>query len=283
NAHIAGHGSTFDFLIFIPYVMGTTLRGAPLHPHNSIIWPCLHDEIWAYMAPTRAILSGAVGVIFNTAAEQQLMEEKLHIRHPHTVIAGMGFDSPAGDAAAFRQKYPQLDEPFFVYAGRLDASKNIDLLHLYFLKYQSRHRRPLNLALLGDGPLARHDLKGIFTLGFVDEVTKRNALAAAAFLCQPSLYESFSVVLMEAWAQGRPTLVHEHCPVTVNHVRQAQGGLYFANYNDFEGAIDYLLVHPDQANQMGANGRAYVRQHYNWPVLIDRLEQAMLNWREQLR
>jgi glycosyltransferase involved in cell wall biosynthesis len=279
--HIEDNGAKFDFLIFIPYLVGMTLCGAKIQPHKSLIWPCLHDELFAYLAPLRALLLDAAGIVFNTASEHELMVKKLRLEHPRTVVAGMGLDVVAGDKAAFRQEYPDIGEPFFIYAGRLEAGKNVDLLFRYFRQYQSQHRYKLDLVLLGDGPLNNgRKYPGIIPLGFVDEATKRNAMAAATFLCQPSLSESFSIVLMESWAQGRPVLVHEHCPVTLDHVRQAQGGLYFADYDDFAGALEYLLMHPIQANTMGANGQAYVQQNYNWPVIMDRLEQALLSWLE---
>lgn len=280
-AHIMANGLDFDFLMFMPYAVGTTMYGASIYPYKSIVWTCLHDELMAYLDPTRHLLTSVAGIILNTPAEQELMVKKLRIKHPRTVVAGMGFDIPPGDATAFRQKYPHITDQFLVYAGRLETGKNADLLKQYFVEYRSRHSQQLNLVLLGDGPVGAANQAGVIHLGFVDETTKRNTLAAATFLCQPSLNESLGIVLMEAWSQRRPVLVHEHCPVTVTHVRQAQGGLYFANYSDFEGAVEYLLAHPEQANQMGSNGYAYVRQNYNWQAIMNRLEQALGSWLER--
>jgi glycosyltransferase involved in cell wall biosynthesis len=280
-AHIMANGPDFDFLIFMPYAVGTTMYGASIYPHKSIVWTCLHDELAAYLHPTRRLLASATGLIFNTLAEQEFIVKRLRIKHPRTIVAGMGFDILAGDAVTFRQTYPQIAERFFIYAGRLEEGKNVDMLIQYFVEYRSRHSQQLDLVLLGDGPVGKMNRAGIIPLGFVDEATKRDALAAATFLCQPSVNESFGIVLMEAWSQRRPVLVHEHCPVTVTHVRQAQGGLYFANYSDFEGAVEYFLARPDQANQMGTNGYMYVRQNYNWELITNRLEQALFSWLEQ--
>ena len=281
--YIANHGLDFDFLIYVPYIVGMSYCGTKLHPHKSILWSCLHDELFAYLAPTRNMLKNVTGIVFNTPSEQRLLENKLQIKHPRTVVAGMGFDITTGDKEAFRQEYPQIGEKFFVYAGRLEPSKNVDLLFDYFLHYISQQGPKLDLVLLGTGPLSDgRNHPSIIPLGFIDEQSKRNVLAAATFLCQPSLYESFSIVLMESWAQKRPVLVHERCDVTVDHTRLAQGGLYFANYDDFEGVVEYFLTNPEQGNMMGANGQRYVQQHYNWSMIIDRLEQALLCWLEQM-
>ncbi len=280
-AHIAANGDSVDFLILMPYVMGTAFYGAAIHPHKSLVWPCLHDEVTAYLLPTRALLTNAAGLIFNTEAEREFMVSRLRITHPRTVVVGMGFDLLPGDADAFRQQYPQIEHPFCAYVGRLEGGKNAGLLMRYFDEYRSRHNRQLSLVLIGDGPLAARNRPGVITLGFVDEATKRNALAAAAFLCQPSLNESFAIVLMEAWAQRKPVLIHEHCPVTIAHVRKSQGGLYFANYDDFEGAVEYLLTHCSQASEMGKNGHEYVHRNYNWQAILDRLERSLSTWLEQ--
>lgn len=279
--HISEYGAKFDFLIFIPYLVGMTLAGAGIYPHQSIIWPCLHDELFAYLIPIRHLLRDAAGIIFNTTSEQELMVKNLRLEPGRSVVAGMGFDLILGDKVAFRRKYPYIAEQFFIYAGRLEAGKNVELLIRYFRQYQAQHGHILDLVLLGDGPLSPtvHQ-PGLIHLGFVDETTKRDALAAASFLCQPSLNESFGIVLMEAWLQRRPVLVHEHSAVTMTHIRHAQGGLYFRDYDDFVGAINYLLAHPDQADTLGANGQAYVQQNYNWPVVLNRLEQALLSWQE---
>ena len=45
-------------------------------------------------------------------------------------------------------------------------------------------------------------------LGYVSEDEKFALLAACDVLLMPSAYESLSVVVLEAWAMGRPVLVN---------------------------------------------------------------------------
>jgi len=47
----------------------------------------------------------------------------------------------------------------------------------------------------------------IFMAGFVSDELRNSALAGALALVQPSYFESFSMVLAEAWAMRRPALV----------------------------------------------------------------------------
>jgi glycosyltransferase involved in cell wall biosynthesis len=58
--------------------------------------------------------------------------------------------------------------------------------------------------------------------------------------------------------------------VTVEHCRNANGGLYFADHDEFTATLDYLFDHPAAAAQMGRNGRAYVLSRYQWPAIIPR-------------
>ncbi len=111
---------------------------------------------------------------------------------------------------------------------------------------------------------------GVRDLGFVSAQEKHDAHPAAPVFCLPSVNESFSIVLMESWLHETPALVHAGCAVTVEHCRHANGGLYFAGYDEFAATLDYLFDHPAAAAAMGRGGRAYVLSRYRWPVIIPR-------------
>ena len=93
-------------------------------------------------------------------------------------------------------------------------------------------------------------------------------IAASLLLCQPSKNESFSIVIMESWLCGRPALVHQDCEVTRHFAQDANGGLYFSDYMEFEGCVDHILTHPEEAKIMGANGCRYVKEHFDWSVVV---------------
>ena len=97
-----------------------------------------------------------------------------------------------------------------------------------------------------------------------------NAMAAAELLCQPSHNESFSLVIMESWLCGRPVLVHAKCAVTRDFARRSNGGLYFKDYFEFEGCVQYLLSHPEAAKTMGENGGQFVRENFDWDVIVEK-------------
>ncbi len=276
--HLARHGSSYDLLIFLPYLFGTTIYGSAIWPEKSVICPCLHDEPYAYFADVRLMLHSARGLIFISPAEQALAETKLGVRHPAARLVGVGLDEFAADGERFRLKFG-LDGPFVLYAGRLDPMKNVMQLLDFFLAYrQANPERPLKLALAGSGPLRLPDHPDLVPLGFLDQTDLHDAYAAAVALCQPSLVESFSIVLMEAWLAGTPALVHGGCPVTRDHVMRSNGGLYFSSAAEFGEALDWYSDHPQERWQMGALGRAYVQREFSWPVVLDRFRAALALW-----
>ena len=275
-SYISATKEDYRLFVYIPYMFGTTYHGVKVCPERSVLIPCLHDEPYARLKPFRELYPRTAGMVFNSAPEAALAEELYGLSGSgtKTVTMGIGMDTDiTASPERFRQKYG-ISEPFIVYAGRKDDGKNVGTLLRYFGEYLKRRDTAMKLVLIGGGEI---QLPGglvrsgrIADLGFVDRQDKYDALAAAELLCQPSLNESFSLVIMESWLCGRPVLVHEGCPVTRNFVSQCSGGLYFGSYFEFEGCLDYLAAHRDTASAMGENGRNYVRSHFDWDVIVRR-------------
>lgn len=75
---------------------------------------------------------------------------------------------------------------------------------------------------------------------------------------------------MESWLMETPVLVHGECAVTVEHCQRSNGGLYFANYNEFKATLNYLITEKNVAQRMGQLGRNYVLEQFAWPKIIQR-------------
>ena len=272
NRYLRDHAEDLACAIFTPYLFGTTYWGMQAVPEKAIIVPCLHDdEPIARLPAFREMLEGAAGLFFNTEAEWSLATEVLGVVNPRRDIIGYGFSDthPVGDGAAFRARF-NLPSPLLLYSGRLEAYKNVPLLLDYFIRYKTEHPGPLTLVLAGSGSLAIPDRPDIVAVGMIsDPQTLADAYAAATVLCQPSLKESFSLVLMEAWLQSRPVLVHRQCAATREHVQASGGGYCFDDYVSFHIAMQRLLSAPAHAHRLGERGRDYVQQRYHWDVLIE--------------
>ena len=218
-AHLAAERDRYWYL-FIPYCFGTTWEGALAAPDRSLVIPCLHDEPFAYLRWTRRVLRAVRGVCLHVPAERALAEAVAGSDPRTFFLVGEGVDlPPPGDAARFRRKY-RIPDPFLLYAGRKAREKNTPLLVEYYARYRLTHPdRPLRLVLMGGGGVRVPERlsRDVIDLGFVPVQDKYDAYAAALALCQPSLLESFSIVMMEAWLSGTPALVHGRCAVTRDH------------------------------------------------------------------
>jgi glycosyltransferase involved in cell wall biosynthesis len=266
--YIRRHGRD-ALLFFIPYLFSTTFNGAQIYPERSFIIPCLHDEGYARLAILGEVFHRVRGLIFHTQFESRLGRELYSLTLAQTLLFGEGIDTEISfDPERFRRKY-QIKGPYILYAGRRDEGKNTPLLMAYFGLYKKRHPSDLKLVLIGNLPvqIPFDQRENILDLGFVPPEDKYDAYSGAALFCQPSVMESFSIVIMEAWLCGRPVLVHADCQVTVEHCRNCEGGLFFKDYFEFEECLDILIDSPEKAQEMANKGREYVLSHFHWEVI----------------
>lgn len=268
--YLAVHSGEYDWICFIPYLFGTTVHGSRICPEKSILIPCLHDEGYARLQAVQGLFQRCARIVFHAAAEQEL-SRRLYGRLPGLdLLIGEGIDTDlTSDADRFRSKYG-VAGPFVLYAGRKDVEKNVHTLIRYFTAYRETHRDGPKLVLVGPGelpipPQMKHE---ILDLGYLPKQDKNDAYSAATVFCQPSLNESFSIVMMEAWLCDTPCLVSGKCAVTREHVVRSGGGLYFEDYADFEGGLSYLIENQDLRRRMGAGGREYVLTHFSWEAII---------------
>lgn len=268
--YIADHADRFDVLVVLPYAMPLTHYAAWTAPEHVVMWPCLHNEPYAYMEPVRLLLESVWGVMFNSPEESDLAIRLLGIRPHRYAVLGEGV------ILTLSSHRPKSDS-HLLYVGRLEEGKNLSLLYAYVHRY-AESGGDIRLVVLGDGPLKPSKHPAFDYRGFVAEEEKALAYATALALCQPSLNESFSLTLMESWLAGRPVLVYGDCAVTRGHVQRSGGGLWFRAYEEFVGAVEWLKANPDLASRMGHNGGEYVRRNYTWEAVADRFERIVTAW-----
>ncbi len=271
-AYMREHKDEYDLFVYIPYMFGTTYNGIAVCPEKSVLIPCLHDESYIYMTPFKELFPRLAGMIFLSDPEKELAERVYDLANVDDRTLGAGVNTEFTSVAErFRNKFG-IKEKFILYAGRKDPGKGVDVLIKYFGQYKKRHETDLKLVLIGGGEIAipKQIKKDVIDLGFVDIQDKYDAYAAASLLCQPSFYESFSIVIMESWLAGRPVIVNGKCEVTKNFARKSNGGLWFDNYPEFEGTVNYIMEHEDTADQMGINGRQFVLENFAWNVITDK-------------
>lgn len=273
---VASEGGGRQFL-FVLYPFPTSFWGALLAGPRAHLLPCLHDEPYARYGTVRWLFGQARRALANSPAERELALRLYDLPAERVVTAGEGIDlTPVGDGAAFRARHG-LRGPLLMYAGRADLAKNTPLLLSYLREYWARRGGELRLIRTGRDPMALppalHEL--VTDLGDVSAQERHDAYAAADLFVQPSLHESFSIVLMEAWLQGTPALVHGDCAVTRGFAEASGGGLHFRNFGEFAAALDMLLPDAVLRTELGRRGRAFVLANCRWDDVARKTIQAI--------
>lgn len=270
--YIKSNESKYELFVFIPYLFGTTYYGILACPGKAVMMPCLHDEPFAYLTRYKEVFSLVQGMAFLAKPESDLAHKLYPIDHVITKVLGAGVDTEfQGSKDVFVEKY-HITDPFILYAGRKEEGKNVNLLMDYFAKYKKRNPGNLKLVMIGGGKveIPTNIASEVYDLGYVPKQDKYDAYAAAEILCQPSVNESFSIVIMESWLCSRPVLVSGRCKVTSHFVKEAMAGLFFDDYFEFEGCINYIRTHKVVANHMGGNGREYVLKNFSWDTIVEK-------------
>ncbi len=259
-----------DLIAFYPYLYHPTVAGVPLAAGRAVMHPAAHDEAPIRLPLFRDVFSRVDGFVFQTDGERELVEGLFPIAHRRQIVLGLGVEPGEGDPVAAAAAHSLGDRPYLVCIGRVDDGKGATTLTSFFAAYKQRHPGPLALVLVGpvvDRPDPHPD---IVVTGPVDEPTKWGVLRGATALVNPSGYEAFSLVLVEAWSAGVPVLVNERCAATREHVERSGGGFAFDSYARFELAVERLVADDELRHHLAAAGEAYVADRFLWPAVIDR-------------
>jgi glycosyltransferase involved in cell wall biosynthesis len=201
--------------------------------------------------------------VFLTPEERCFVEETFDVKAAVKATIGMPVElTQVPDARRFRQTY-QIRGPFLLYAGRADSSKGCDELFRFFLAAQPYLPTDLELILIGKLAMDMPDHPRIRHLGMLPEHDKADAMAAAKIVVNPSPFESFSIVILEAMLCGTPVLVNGQCSVLKGQVQRSSGGLYYETYSEFVETLQLLLGDEELRTRLGANGRRFVGQNYS--------------------
>lgn len=269
--------SAYDVAVFVTYLYFTAWAGLPAAAGRvpTVLHPTAHDESYLYLRLFDRLFALPTGFAFLTPEEEALVRRRFRARQPGAVV-GVGADvDVSGDPAWFRSRYGLDDRPYLLFVGRFDVGKAADELLAYFLALKDRNPGPLALVIVGEAVVAPPEHPDIVVTGFVDEATKQGALAGAAALVQPSYFESFSIVLLEAWAHGVPALVQGRCDVLSGQVRRSGGGMAYAGFAEFETGVEMLLADAALRRALGERGRKHVEASYRWDDVIDGYERLV--------
>jgi glycosyltransferase involved in cell wall biosynthesis len=253
----------YDFFIFLTYLYCTTFFGLPLAKEKAILVPTAHDEPPIYLSIFESLFKLPKTLIFSTEEEKHFVNFKFNNQSIPSEIIGVGIDIPEQiDANSFKRKFKM--DNFIIYVGRIDESKGCGELCEHFLRYKRDLQSEIKLVLLGKPVMNIPEHPDIVSLGFVSDQDKFDGIKASKLLIMPSKYESFSLVIMEAWLCNNAVLVNGKCEVLKGHATKSNGGLWYNNYDEFRDCLTLLLSNKILRDKMGENGKRYVENNYGW-------------------
>lgn len=160
------------------------------------------------------------------------------------------------------------------YVGGISRIRGITELVQAMGQVQSGVR--LNLCGSFSEPAVEHACKvlqgwqKVNEMGFIDrsgvrEVLGRSVAGLVTLHPMPNYLDALPVKMFEYMAAGIPVISSDF-PLWREIVLGAQCGLCVdpMDPSAISQAIDYLAQHPDEARQMGENGRRAVLENYNW-------------------
>ena len=262
--------SSVDVAAFYPYLYYPTVRGIGHVPMPGVLHPAAHDEPALYLPVFRGTYANADALCYHTMAERRLVQRVHGMADRPQIVLGLGVGEAAEGGRPGGEILGLGDRPYILSVGRVDDHKGSNMLASFFVEYKARHPGPLALALVGPVSAKIPPHPDVVVPGIVDEADKWDILRDATVSISPSALESFSLVVLEAWVSKIPVMVNSTCDPTREHCERSGGGLWFGSYREFEAILERLLADDHLRQVLGTRGRAYVDEHYQWPVLIQR-------------
>ena len=182
-------------------------------------------------------------------------------------------DSPTSPAPRPQGPSPH-ERPYFFFAGRLERIKGLQDVLPAFRAYQDA-----DLLVAGDGEYSaalRSQAAGMSNVRFLGRVSPDDLAwfyGHAIATIVPSLcYETFGIVLIEAFRQGTPVIARRLGPFP-EIVQSSGGGELFDTPEELMTALHRLQHEPGSRRRMSESGyRAYVQRWSESAVLPQYLE-----------
>lgn len=175
--------------------------------------------------------------------------------------------------ATGRLKQSPNNEKIIFYIGRLVREKGVQVLlaagpQIFAAVPDAR------IVIAGTGPMERelkrqaHDTgigHKVTFAGYVSDQMRAELYAKAAVAVFPSLYEPFGIVALEGMASGTPVVVSDTGGLA-EIVTHGENGLKAlpGNVDSVAGNIIALLKDEQLARKIAENGRALVKEVYDW-------------------
>lgn len=168
-------------------------------------------------------------------------------------------------------------DPMILFVGRMVYQKGPDIL-ARAIPYVLNHFPNAKFVFVGDGEMrsdvendARH--LGITHatrfLGYRNGWILKDLFKASDCVCVPSRNEPFGIVVLEAWAAGKPVVATSNGGPSEIVWHEVNGLKIYDNPESVAWGIGTLFSDFEHARWMGRNGRVAVETVFSWDTIAD--------------
>jgi glycosyltransferase involved in cell wall biosynthesis len=303
----------YDALVFFSHAAGTTIHGLPVAPERSVLFPCTAVDPSLRLYVCQEVLGRAAAVGYCSAAERRIVRAYAPRPPRAEEVVGIGVDAvpelhyprlqqdapepdeaTEGDAASedaasvphltgrgvlFRRRH-RLHGSYVLYGGVVQADNGTEELIEYFDSYAAQDGDTA-LLLMGVKMMKLPAEPWLRLSGVLPERDRMAALEAADVAVAPDPDDVAGEQVLESLAAGTPVLASARSPAAVEHCRRSNGGLYYANRDEFVAALRLIMANDRLRSALGRNGRRYIQQHHRWDAVVTRFERLVGRLRGQ--
>jgi glycosyltransferase involved in cell wall biosynthesis len=297
---------SYDVIVFFGLWHPLTVQGLEVAPDRSVLFPYLQLQPGLRFGLWPDIVRSARGLGFFSESERRLLHAYVGVRHPCEEVVGIGVDPPPqqsyprhqqdpndviveddadadddaeaaeyldGRGVPFKRRH-RLYGRFALYGGRVESDNGCEEMFEYFDTYASSDTEA-TLVLMGLKMMKVPEEPYLRLAGVIPDRDRMTAFEAADVTIAPASDDLLAQPLLESLAVGTPVLASARNRAAVEHCRRAGAGLYYANREEFVGALTLLTKNTNLREKLGANGRAYIRSHHRWDGVLGRFDRLI--------
>ncbi len=240
-----------------------------------IITPFIHQgfpELY-FTSVKLSILNNSNGIFVISESEKNILKKYGIDENKISIISPVLPEQKdfCKDTEKFRKKFSiPSDSKIILFVGSKSFSKGIIHLMESMTVVWKNHDDVILLLIGPDSKefidyfsnLPKSHKSKIINLGTVDDETKTNAYFACDIFAMPSKSESFGLVYLEAWLQGKPVIGCNISPIS-DIIENKENGLLvdFGNTTQIGNAILHLIDNPKICKKYGKSGKKKILEY----------------------
>jgi FkbM family methyltransferase len=263
-------GTPFAPIAWVPPIARS--RGVPV-----VLLPHFHveDRYYHWKGYYRAFRDADCVLGAPDSTKEQFFDK---IDAPVEIVAGGGIDLDEFAAERLercRDEFMRVRDssrPYALVLGRKAGGKRYSLV----LEAARMAGAEFDIVMIGpDDDRLPIEQPGVHYYGARPRDFVLGALAGCACLVNMSESESFGIVLVEAWAAGRPVIAQRRCVAFAELVQHGANGFLAESPGEIREGISRYLADPGMAAEHGAAGKA-VAQRFSWSALAAQVRAAIV-------